>query len=55
MIGKRTLKGRIGFVFAVLLLVSFSILPFAQILSTSLKHQYDWGNPWIIDPWNYAI
>jgi multiple sugar transport system permease protein len=48
MIGKRTLKGRIGFVFAVLLLVSFSILPFAQILSTSLKHQYDWGNPSLI-------
>lgn len=30
------------------LLVSFSLLPFAQILSTSLKHQFDWGNPSLI-------
>lgn len=48
MLGKRTLKARIGFVTAVLLLVSFSLLPFAQILSTSLKHQFDWGNPSLI-------
>jgi ABC-type sugar transport system, permease component len=48
MLGKRTLKGRIGFVLAVVLLVSFSLLPFAQILSTSLKHQFDWGNPSLI-------
>jgi multiple sugar transport system permease protein len=48
MLGKRTLKGRIGFVTGVLLLVSFSLLPFAQILSTSLKHQFDWGNPSLI-------
>jgi len=48
MLGKRTLTGRIGFALAILLLVSFSLLPFAQILSTSLKHQYDWGNPSLI-------
>ena len=48
MIGKRTVTGRIGFALAILLLVSFSLLPFAQILSTSLKHQYDWGNPSLI-------
>ncbi|MDB1124177.1 carbohydrate ABC transporter permease [Vibrio algarum] len=48
MLGKRSLKGRIGFVLAVGLLVSFSLLPFAQILSTSLKHQFDWGNPSLI-------
>ena len=48
MLGKRTVKSRIGFVLAILLLVSFSLLPFAQILSTSLKHQYDWGNPSLI-------
>lgn len=33
---------------AILLLVSFCLLPFAQILSTSLKHQFDWGNPSLI-------
>lgn len=48
MLGKKTIKGRIGFVLAILLLVSFSLLPFAQILSTSLKHQFDWGNPSLI-------
>ena len=48
MLGKKTIKGRIGFLLAILLLVSFSLLPFAQILSTSLKHQYDWGNPSLI-------
>ncbi|WP_409440299.1 carbohydrate ABC transporter permease [Psychromonas sp. GE-S-Ul-11] len=48
MLGKKTIKGRIGFALAIVLLVSFSLLPFAQILSTSLKHQYDWGNPSLI-------
>ena len=48
MLGQPTLKGRIGFAIAILLLVSFCLLPFAQIVSTSLKHQYDWGNPSLI-------
>jgi len=48
MLGKRTVKGRIGFALAILMLVSFSLLPFAQIISTSLKHQFDWGNPSLI-------
>ncbi|PWI32408.1 carbohydrate ABC transporter permease [Vibrio albus] len=48
MLGKKTIKGRIGFVLAIFLLVSFCLLPFAQILSTSLKHQFDWGNPSLI-------
>ncbi len=48
MLGNQTLKGRIGFWIAILLLVSFCMLPFAQILSTSLKHQYDWANPSLI-------
>lgn len=48
MLGKSTVKGRIGFIFAIVLLVSFCLLPFAQILSTSLKHQFDWGNPSLI-------
>lgn len=48
MLGKRTLKGRIGFAVAIFMLVSFSLLPFAQIISTSFKHQFDWGNPSLI-------
>ncbi|MGR5175547.1 carbohydrate ABC transporter permease [Vibrio mediterranei] len=48
MLGKKTIKGRIGFALAIFLLVSFCLLPFAQILSTSLKHQFDWGNPSLI-------
>lgn len=48
MLKKKTIKGRIAFITAILLLVSFSLLPFAQILSTSLKHQFDWGNPSLI-------
>jgi len=48
MLGKRTVKGRIAFALAILMLVSFSLLPFAQIISTSLKHQFDWGNPSLI-------
>ncbi len=48
MLGKPTIKGRIGFALAIFLLVSFCLLPFAQILSTSLKHQVDWGNPSLI-------
>lgn len=48
MLGKSTIKGRIGFALAIFLLVNFCLLPFAQILSTSLKHQFDWGNPSLI-------
>ncbi|WCE28685.1 carbohydrate ABC transporter permease [Vibrio sp. SCSIO 43137] len=48
MLGKQTVKSRVGFWVAILLLVSFCLLPFAQILSTSLKHQFDWGNPSLI-------
>lgn len=33
---------------AVVSLVSFSVFPFVQILSTSLKYQADWGNPSLI-------
>ncbi|MFC5080716.1 carbohydrate ABC transporter permease [Vibrio thalassae] len=48
MLGKQTIKGRIGFALAIFSIVSFCLLPFAQILSTSLKHQFDWGNPSLI-------
>jgi len=39
---------KIGFAFLVVLIVLFSVFPFIQMLSTSLKHQWDWGNPSII-------
>lgn len=48
MLGKKTLRGRLGFILALFLLMSFCLLPFAQILSTSFKHQFDWGNPSLI-------
>ncbi|MDC0611180.1 carbohydrate ABC transporter permease [Vibrio sp.] len=48
MIGKKTLTRKLGFSFALFFLVSFCLLPFAQILSTSFKYQFDWGNPSLI-------
>lgn len=39
---------RIGFALLVLLIVLFSIFPFIQMLSISLKYQWDWGNPGLI-------
>jgi len=39
---------KIGFTLLILLIVLFSIFPFIQILSTSLKYQWDWGNPSLI-------
>lgn len=39
---------RIGFTILVLLIVLFSIFPFIQMLSTSLKFSWDWGNPSLI-------
>ena len=43
----RILKN-IGFTILVLLIVLFSIFPFIQMLSTSLKFSWDWGNPSLI-------
>ena len=37
-----------GFALLVLLIVLFSIFPFIQMLSISLKYQWDWGNPGLI-------
>ncbi len=37
-----------GFLILVLLIVTFSIFPFIQMLSTSLKFSWDWGNPSLI-------
>ena len=36
------------FVLAILLVVLFAVFPFIQMLSTSLKYQWDWGNPSLI-------
>jgi multiple sugar transport system permease protein len=38
----------IGFFVAVLAIVVFSLFPFIQMLSTSLKYPADWGNPSLI-------
>jgi len=45
---KRTNFQRVFLLGAVLLVLMFSIFPFIQILSTSLKYQVDWGNPSLI-------
>ena len=37
-----------GFYFLIILVLLFTLFPFVQMLSTSLKHQYDWGNPSLI-------
>lgn len=39
---------RIGFVLAILAIITFSLFPFIQMLSTSLKYPADWGNPSLI-------
>lgn len=44
----KTLRGKIALALAVLVLLTFCLLPFVQILSTSFKYQYDWGNPSLI-------
>ena len=46
--GKRSLKQNIMLAAAIMLLLLFCLFPFIQILSTSLKYQYDWGNPSLI-------
>lgn len=45
--GKRPLR-KIGFALLVLSIVLFCIFPFLQMLSLSLKYQWDWGNPSLI-------
>ena len=46
--GKHRVIKNIGFTILVLLIVLFSIFPFIQMLSTSLKFSWDWGNPSLI-------
>jgi len=37
-----------GFALLVLLIVFFAVFPFVEMLSISLKHPFDWGNPSLI-------
>lgn len=41
---KNKIKG-IFFMLAIIALLIFTLFPFVQMLSTSLKYQWDWGNP----------
>ena len=45
---KKTIPRRIGFTLLILAIVLFTIFPFVQMLSLSLKYQFDWGNPSLI-------
>lgn len=48
MLGKRTLIQNCLLTLALGMVLFFCLFPFIQILSTSLKHQFDWGNPSLI-------
>ncbi|MDF1568340.1 MAG: carbohydrate ABC transporter permease [Spirochaetaceae bacterium] len=48
MVKKRTFLKDAGFVVLLLLILTFALFPFVQMLSTSLKYQWDWGNPSLI-------
>ena len=48
MVKKKGFLNKTGFLILILLIVFFSIFPFIQMLSTSLKYQWDWGNPSLI-------
>jgi multiple sugar transport system permease protein len=46
--GKKNYLKSFGFLLLILLIVLFAVFPFIQMLSTSLKYQFDWGNPSLI-------
>jgi multiple sugar transport system permease protein len=48
MLGKRTLLQNCLLALTLGMVLFFCLFPFIQILSTSLKHQFDWGNPSLI-------
>lgn len=48
MVAKTSIMRKIGFAFVIILIVLFALFPFIQMLSTSLKYQWDWGNPSLI-------
>lgn len=45
--GKNRIR-RVGLLIAILAIITFSLFPFIQMLSTSLKYPADWGNPSLI-------
>lgn len=47
-ITKRSILKKTGFFILVILIVLFALFPFIQMLSTSLKYSWDWGNPSLI-------
>lgn len=48
MLGKRSLSQNIILTLVIVTVLFFCLFPFVQILSTSLKYQFDWGNPSLI-------
>ncbi|MBI9107699.1 MAG: carbohydrate ABC transporter permease [Spirochaetales bacterium] len=48
MVKKKNIFRSTGILLLILLVVLFSVFPFIQMLSTSLKYQWDWGNPSLI-------
>ncbi|MQY77116.1 MAG: ABC transporter permease subunit [Spirochaeta sp.] len=47
-IRKKSIPRSIGFTLLILAIILFTVFPFVQMLSLSLKHQFDWGNPSLI-------
>ena len=45
---KKNFIRKTGFFLLILLIVTFAVFPFLQMLSLSLKYQFDWGNPSLI-------
>ncbi len=45
---RRNVLANVGFALLILAIVIFSLFPFVQMLSTSLKFPADWGNPSLI-------
>ena len=48
MVKKHKLRNNIFFGFLLLFIILFAIFPFVQMISTSLKYSWDWGNPSLI-------
>ncbi len=48
MVKRKNLFRSVGFALLVISIVMFCLFPFLQMLSLSLKYQWDWGNPSLI-------
>ena len=48
MVKKKSLLRSAGFALFILFIIFFVLFPFIQMLSLSLKYQWDWGNPSLI-------